>query len=445
MRNGMGVGLLIAISLGCAAGAPPAVPSGSAAGAFLAATPPTFSFGNVPVGTATTRDVVLSNTGTADALITDVTVTGTGFSATGLPVPLTLGPGTRRTLTVGFAPPAVGSFSGNVTLASDAADVVVIAPTGTGVTSGPPPGLTGTGASYAPTYITATGGGSMPNWATGVVTAPCAGDGVTDDTACLRGAAESAHSQNKPLVIPYTPAFYKVSGRITIYTSVGGVGGMPTIKTTSTSGDGSGTILVLAPGMNGWVYNLHLAGTFDGANASGGEWSHNVDIGSVNGVTIKGNLLENAMGDALATDISQFDGGGGASQNVIVDSNTIRNPYRCGVALVKNQKNWVISNNIIDKQVNYVSGIDFEPEAGTVTNVEVTYNKFVMNNRAVNPTRSADGEAVSGWMVPTSPNPGGNYYLHHNYGTFGTGFAGFGGNFGYILQSSNAEGTSPPP
>jgi hypothetical protein len=155
MRNGMGVGLLMAISLGCAAGAPPAVPSGSAAGAFLAATPPTFSFGNVPVGTATTRDVVLSNTGTAAALITDVTVTGQGFSANGLPVPLTLGPGASRTLTVGFAPPAVGTFSGDVTLASNAADLVVIGPTGTGVSGGAPPAASITSVIVNPATVAA--------------------------------------------------------------------------------------------------------------------------------------------------------------------------------------------------------------------------------------------------------------------------------------------------
>jgi hypothetical protein len=197
--------------------------------------------------------------------------------------------------------------------------------------------------------------------------------------------------------------------------------------------------------MTGWIYNLHMVGTFNGSNENGGEWSHNLDIGSVNGVTIKGNLFENAMGDAIGTNISNYDGGG-ASQNVIVSNNTLKNPFRCGVALVKNQKNWVIMNNVIEKPVNYVSGIDFEPVAGTVTNFEVAYNKFVMNNRTPNPSRGADGKAVFGWQVPTSPNPGGNYYIHHNYGTFGTGFSGFGGgNWGYIYRSANGEGGRPKP
>jgi hypothetical protein len=309
----------------------------------------------------------------------------------------------------------------------------------------PTSSLAGTGSNCAPRHITVTGGGPMPNWTTNVVTAACTGNGVADDTSCLQAAANSARSRNKPLVIAYTSAFYKVSSPITIYTSVGGVGGMPMIKTTSATGDGTGKILVLASGMTGWVYNLHLIGTFNGNNARGGEFSHNLDVGSVNGVTIKGNLFENAMGDSVGTDISNFDGGGGNSQNVIVSNNTMKNPYRCAVALVTNQKNWVIMNNVIDKPVNHVSGIDFEPEGGTVTNVEVAYNKFAMNNRRPNPERGADGKAVFGWQIPKSPRPGGNYYIHHNYGTFGTGFSGFGGGdgWGYINQSANAEGGRP--
>lgn len=99
---------------------------------------------------------------------------------------------------------------------------------------------------------------------------------------------------------------------------------------------------------------------------------------------------------------------------------------------------------------NFVSGIDFEPE-GTrpVQNVEIGYNKFIMNNRTTNPSRGADGKAVSGYQVPGNPSPGGNYYLHHNYGTFGTGFGVFylssGGSWGYILKDKNAEGQNPQP
>jgi hypothetical protein len=313
----------------------------------------------------------------------------------------------------------------------------------------PPPSTTplklGTGANYGPVYLTSvTGGGPMPSWTSNVVTAACAGDGVTDDTSCLQAAANAAHAQGKALVIPTTASFYRITGPVTISGSVGGIGGTPTIQQMNTSATwGVQRIFILAPGMTGWIYNLHLVGTFNGSNAVT-EYGHLLDVGNVNGVTIQANLLENAMGDAVSTDNGQFDGGT-LCQNVLVNANTIRNPYRCGLAFTFNQRNWVVINNIIDKQVNYVSGVDFEPEkTGTVLNVEVAYNHFIMNNRTVNPARSSDGEAVSEWQTPNTPNPGGNFFLDHNYGTFGTGFWGASGGFGAVTVVSNVEGSTVP-
>ena len=312
------------------------------------------------------------------------------------------------------------------------------------VASAPPQG---TGTTYRASYITGvTGGGPMPDW-TRAVTASCAGDGQTDDTSCLQAAANAARDQQKPLVVPAKSSFYRTTAPVTVYTSIGGVGGMPTIMNTNTSATWPlQKIIILAPGMSGWVYNLHLVGTFDGTNAVT-EHGNQVDVGSVNGVTIKNNLFENPQGDAVSTDASAFDGGGG-SQNVLVDGNTMRNPYRCAIALNYAASNWVATNNVMDKQVNFVSGIDIEPEkAGVVLHLEIAYNHFVMNNRTVNPSRGADGKAVFGWHVadPPTPTAGGDYYVHHNYGTFGTGFSGWGnGGWGYIYEASNVEGSSIP-
>jgi hypothetical protein len=415
--------------------------SGSAAITVTAAAPvpaPT------PVSVAVspqTASVIAGNTVQFTATVTGSTNTGVTWSVA------ESGGGAVSASGLYTAPGTAGTYH---VLATSQADVSKTTGTTVTVTAAPTPTPTpsgvGTGTSYTASYITGvTGAGTMPSWTTNVVTAACAGNGVTDDTSCLRAAAISARDQNKPLVIPATSSFYRITGLITIYTSVGGAGGMPTIKQTNTAGDMSAVALRLAAGMTGWVYNLHLIGTHNGTNATG-EWAHNIDVGSVNGVTIKGNLLENAMGDSIGSDISAFDGGS-TSSNVIIDSNTLKNPRRCGIAFVKNQRNWVITNNIIDKQVNYVSAVDFEPESGgTVLNVEVSYNKFVMNNRTPeNPIRGSDGKAVSGWQVSATPNPGGNYYLHHNYGTFGTGYSTFGGwNWGYIYQSTNVESASVP-
>jgi hypothetical protein len=309
----------------------------------------------------------------------------------------------------------------------------------------------GAGTSYKGIYLSnITGGGVMPAWDKNVVVARCTGDGVSDDFECLQKAANEARDKKESLVVPYKQNFYKISKPITVFTSVGGISGMPKIRQFNPAGDAGGVVVKLGAGMSGWVYNLHLIGTYAGS-ATTGEWAHNIDVGSVKNVTIKNNILENAMGDGIGTDASRWDGGNNISENIIIDNNTILDPYRCGIGLVFNQRNWLIVNNVIEKKVNYVSGIDFETEGGTIKNIEVAYNKFIMNSKASNPSRSADGRAVSAWQIPTAPNPGGNLYVHHNYGTFGTGmwmsdisYKGGMGDWYNVVLSANFEGNKVP-
>ncbi len=307
------------------------------------------------------------------------------------------------------------------------------------------PGLsTGAGSTHQPTYLTGvTGGGSMPSTA-GAPTASCAGDGATDDTACLQNAINSAAAAGKPLLIPATSAYYKISAALNVTTSLIGTGGMPTIKTINTEQYQNASVLHLADGFSGWVYNLHAVGTWDGTINPGTEYNHGINVGCVNGVTIMGNLLEKVRGDGISTD--GCTASGGSSQNVLVANNTTKDTWRCGIAFTTTATNWVIRDNLIDKQVNYVSGIDFEPWKTplTVNSVEVLYNKFNMNNRSAlsSPySGSASGSAVFGWAAV--PSPGGTYWVHHNYGTFGTGFGSFDGGFTNVTSVSNAEGSSP--
>lgn len=76
-------------------------------------------FGDVTVGTSAKRKVTLTSSGTAVLTITSGTVTGKGFSLSGVSFPLTLDPGLKATLTVAFDPATAGVASGSVALTTN--------------------------------------------------------------------------------------------------------------------------------------------------------------------------------------------------------------------------------------------------------------------------------------------------------------------------------------
>ena len=103
----------------------------------LVANPATLSFGNVNTGSSASKQVVLTNTGNAAVKISQISASGTGFSANGITVPATLNASQSATLTVSFSPAAVASASGTISVASDAkGSPPSIALTGSGVQAG---------------------------------------------------------------------------------------------------------------------------------------------------------------------------------------------------------------------------------------------------------------------------------------------------------------------
>src|SRR6059058_4999519 len=86
----------------------------------LVATPASVSLGNVQVGTNQTQQVTITNSGGTIVTISQATTIGTGFSASGLALPLTLAAGQSQSFNVTFAPQVAGTVSGSISLASDA-------------------------------------------------------------------------------------------------------------------------------------------------------------------------------------------------------------------------------------------------------------------------------------------------------------------------------------
>jgi hypothetical protein len=113
----------------------PAMLSVAAGAARLAADSSNISFGNVVVGSSSTAVVTLSNSGTAPARISSVTVPAQGFSTPSALAGVTIAAGQTATLSIVFTPTSAAAFSGTITIASDAANspTISIPVSGTGV------------------------------------------------------------------------------------------------------------------------------------------------------------------------------------------------------------------------------------------------------------------------------------------------------------------------
>jgi hypothetical protein len=99
--------------------------------------PTSLSFGNVTVGSSVSLTENLTNSGGTSLTISAASATGSGFSISGLTLPLTLTAGQSTSFTVRFAPTTGGAVTGNVAISSDGANPNLnIALSGTGVTAG---------------------------------------------------------------------------------------------------------------------------------------------------------------------------------------------------------------------------------------------------------------------------------------------------------------------
>ena len=108
--------------------------TGNGIQAALSLTPSSVSFGNVTVGSPNSQTIQISNSGTALLTISQLSVTGSGFSTSSVGLPLSLNPGSSSTFNVQFVPQSAGNVSGGVSLVSNAPSSPATVPlTGTGV------------------------------------------------------------------------------------------------------------------------------------------------------------------------------------------------------------------------------------------------------------------------------------------------------------------------
>jgi len=102
--------------------------SGIGSGAGKLAAPANVNFGTSRVGSAVTKPVVVSNSGTAPVTVSQATVSGRGFRLSGLTTPVRLAVGQRHSLNVVFSPTSAGAVNGILSIASDATNEQVSVP-----------------------------------------------------------------------------------------------------------------------------------------------------------------------------------------------------------------------------------------------------------------------------------------------------------------------------
>lgn len=94
--------------------------TGTAATESLSLSSSSLSFGNIQAGNSNSLSATLTNSGNANVTISGVTVTGTGYTTSGVTSGMTLTPNQSVTLTIKFSPSGLGSDPGTVTIASNA-------------------------------------------------------------------------------------------------------------------------------------------------------------------------------------------------------------------------------------------------------------------------------------------------------------------------------------
>jgi hypothetical protein len=103
---------------------------------LLSASPTSISFGSVPVVGSASQVLTLRNTGNSAATVSSASLTGAGFTITGLTFPFTLAAAASQTANLTFAPSSSGTATGSVSFVSNASNSpLTVALSGSGVTT----------------------------------------------------------------------------------------------------------------------------------------------------------------------------------------------------------------------------------------------------------------------------------------------------------------------
>ncbi len=187
----------------------------------LVANPSSLSFGTVQVSNTKTLSEAVTNTGGSSVTLSQATVAGTGFSISGLSLPLTLAAGQSVTFSATFAAQSGGSASGSISIGSNASNsTMTISLAGSGTAPGQ---LAVTPAS------TDFGSVTVGTSKTQVGTLSASGSSVSVSSATLTSAEFSlsgitfpltvAAGQSVPFTVTFTPQMSGSASAIGSFTS----------------------------------------------------------------------------------------------------------------------------------------------------------------------------------------------------------------------------------
>lgn len=227
----------------------------------LSFSPSSASLGSVAIGTSRTMVVTVRNTGTASVTISSEAVHASGFSASGIAIPLTIAPGGSVALTIKFSPTSIGLFAGYIAITSNASNSTVhYSVSGTGVTPGT---LTATPSSVN------FGSVAVGNKNTQTIQLKNTGGSIlTIFSETLSGAGFTVSGLANPLALTLTPG---QTASFTIGyapTTTGSVTGSVTLKSTATdstlilalSGTGTSATRTLSLGTSSLNFGNEIVG-----------------------------------------------------------------------------------------------------------------------------------------------------------------------------------------
>jgi ASPM-SPD-2-Hydin domain-containing protein/centrosomal CEP192-like protein/HYDIN/CFA65/VesB family protein len=183
-------------------------------------------YGNVLVNGTSTQAVTLKNSGSSDLTISQVAVSGTGFSASGVAVPATIPAGQSMALQVTYAPTAAGASSGSVAITSDAqVPTSAVSLSGTGMNASYSMSLTPGSVSFGNRNVGSISTQTVQLANTGnssVTVSQVAASGAGVSVSGLTAPVTVAPAQSVPLTVKFAPTVGgAVAGSITVTNSEG--------------------------------------------------------------------------------------------------------------------------------------------------------------------------------------------------------------------------------